>query len=106
MYGADVGPEGCMYTPGVGPVPDVCNAGVPYVGPEGFIYAAGLPPGYCIPYGAGVGDGEEILTGALLGEVGDADEVVASRGLEGKVDVKAPNFRLFRPKSDSISRLI
>ncbi len=33
--------------------------------------------------GAGVGDAEEVLTGASPRGVGDADEVVAGRGPEG-----------------------
>ncbi len=47
MYGADVGPEGCMYAADVDR-PEGCMYGAD-VGPEGFMYTAGLPPDCCIP---------------------------------------------------------
>ena len=65
--------------------------------------------------GAGVGDAEEVLTGASHRGVGDTDDdangagaagVAAGGGPVGEVRVRARDFRDFLPKSDSSSRLI
>lgn len=48
MYDADMSPKSYMYTPDVGLVPNIWNAGVLYVGSKGFIYATGLQSDHCI----------------------------------------------------------
>lgn len=48
IYDVNMGFEGHIYALGIGPISDISNPSILYMGPKDFIYASDLLPDYCI----------------------------------------------------------